>query len=144
MTEVDAALVRRKLSRIVRNLEDLESVQNLALAEYVEDRFRQKGTERLLQETIESAVDVNLQLLRAGGVHAPPDYFRSFIEVGRQGIIPLPLAERLAPSTGLRNRLIHEYDAIDDQRVLDALPKAVEEYREYVEAVHSWLKGKGV
>jgi uncharacterized protein YutE (UPF0331/DUF86 family) len=111
VTDVDAALVRRKLARIARNLDDLKTVQDLDLSAYIEDRFRQKGTERLLQETVETAVDVNLHLLRAAGVPSPPDYFRSFIELGRHGVIPLALADRLAPSTGLRNRLVHEYDA---------------------------------
>ena len=46
MTELDGALVRRKLNSIVRNLRDLGDIENLSLAEYRGDRFRQKGTER--------------------------------------------------------------------------------------------------
>ena len=139
MTEVDAALVRRKLARITRNLEDLSTVESLELEEFIADRFRHKGTERLLQETVEAAVDVNLHLVKVAGLAPSQDYFRSFIEVGRHGVIPLALAERLAPSTGLRNRLVHEYDAIDDQRVLNAVPDAIRDFGEYVSAVEGWL-----
>jgi uncharacterized protein YutE (UPF0331/DUF86 family) len=139
VTEVDAALVRRKLARITRNLEDLATVQSLDLEQYIEDRFRHKGTERLLQETVESAVDVNMHMLKAAGLPPSQDYFGSFIEVGRHGVIPLALAERLAPSTGMRNRLVHEYDSIDDQRVLGAVAAAVRDFGEYVAAVDQWL-----
>lgn len=48
MTDLDRALVRRKLATIVRNVRDLATVTDLSLAEYQRDRFRQKGIERLL------------------------------------------------------------------------------------------------
>jgi uncharacterized protein YutE (UPF0331/DUF86 family) len=144
VTEVDAALVRRKLARISRNLDDLATVQALEYERYIDDRFRHKGTERLLQETVEAAVDVNLHLLKAAGLPPSQDYFRSFLEVGRHGVIPQSLAERLAPSTGLRNRLVHEYDAIDDRRVLSAVAVAVRDFGEYVGAVDRWLSDRNL
>ena len=55
MTELDAALVRRKLTSIVRNLRDLKDIVGLSLDEYTRDRFRQKGAERMLQEVVEAA-----------------------------------------------------------------------------------------
>ncbi len=85
MTELDAALVRRKLAAIRRNLDDLAAVERLTLEQYRKDRFRLKGTERLLQETVEAAVDANLRLLRAAGATTPGDYFMSFVELGRAG-----------------------------------------------------------
>ncbi len=57
MTELDVALVRRKLSSITRNLQHLNEVVGLSLDEYTGDRFRQKGTERMLQEVVEAAAD---------------------------------------------------------------------------------------
>lgn len=144
MTEVDAALVRRKLTVISRNLDDLAEVDGLELQNYREDRFRRKGTERLLQETVEAAVDANLHILRAAGAGTPPDYFQSFVDVGREGVIPPDLAESLAPSAGLRNRLVHEYEEIDDQIVLDAVTEAREGFGDYVARVEAWLSDQGL
>lgn len=78
MTTLDRGLVRRKLAVIVRNLRDLATVAELDLATYRADRFRQKGIERLLQETVDAAVDANLHLARAAGAPTPGDYFSSF------------------------------------------------------------------
>lgn len=98
---------------------------SLALRRYADTRkFRRKGVERLLQETVEAAVDANLHLLRALRRPAPGDYFESFLAAGRAGLIPPALAERLAPSAGLRNRLVHEHDEIDDAIVLQAVAEA--------------------
>ena len=142
MTELDAALVRRKLATIVANLADLARVEALSLADYRADRFRQKGTERLLQETVEAAVDANLHLLRTVGA-APTDYFDSFVQMGRHRLLPESLARDLAPAAGLRNRLVHEYDAIDDAVVLAAIAQARRLFTAYVTAVEAGLTAGG-
>jgi uncharacterized protein YutE (UPF0331/DUF86 family) len=144
MTELDAALVRRKLTVIRRNLDDLSALEHLSLAQYRENRFRLKGTERLLQETVEAAVDANLHLLRAAGAATPGDYYMSFVELGRAGILAEELAARLAPSAGLRNRLVHEYDDIDDAIVLAAVRDARRDYADYIGALEHHLASQGL
>lgn len=142
MTEIEIGLVRRKLAVIVRDLADLASVAGLSLEEYRRDRFRQKGIERLLQEVVEAAVDINLHLVRAAGGPTPPDYHECFVAMGRAGILPAALAEDLAPAAGLRNRLVHEYDEIDDGIVLGAVRTAQARFGAYVEAVERYLPGR--
>lgn len=141
MTELDRALVRRKLTRILRNLDDLTPVEGLSVEEFRSERFRQKGTERLLQEIVEAAVDVNLHLLRIHAGPTAPDYYRSFTLLGKEGLIPDDLAQALAPSAGLRNRLVHDYDDLDDRIVLGAVGEARRLYPRYVRAVEALLDG---
>ncbi|HJU06141.1 MAG TPA: HepT-like ribonuclease domain-containing protein [Nitrospiraceae bacterium] len=50
------------------------------------------------------------------------------------------LAAALAPVAGLRNRLVHEYDAIVDAIVLDAAGKAQELFPQYIAAIETYLK----
>jgi len=143
VTELDAQLARRKLASITRSLDLLAAVEGLTLAEYRADPFRRKGTERLLQEIVEAAVDVNLHLLRAAGAPAPPDYYQSFVDIGRHGIVPNTLAEGLAPAAGLRNRLVHEYDAVNDAIVLEAVRQARRDFTAYVAAIERYLTARG-
>lgn len=144
MTELDAALVRKKLSAIRENLSYLEEVAGLSLSEYRADRFRRKGAERMLQEVIEAAVDVNQHLLAERKQNVASDYRESFLAAGRAGVIPESLAEQLAPSAGLRNRLVHEYDEIDDAIVLSAFRVAIYQYGQYIAIVERYLSGKGL
>lgn len=140
MTELDRALVRRKLTAISRNLADLEPIAGLSLQEYMSDRLRRKAVERLLQEVVDAAVDVNLHMLRTLDVELPGDYYTSFIEMGRHGVLTLELAERLVPAAGLRNRLVHEYDDIDDAIVLSAVRVASQDLGEFVTAIDGYLR----
>lgn len=144
MTELDAVLIRRKLERIATNLEDLAAVEDLSLEAYRSDRFRRKGIERMLQETVEAAVDANSHLLRASGDEPPADYYESFTRLGRAGILDEELAEALAPSAGLRNRLVHEYDEIDDTIVLEAVGEALRLFPRYVSAIEAKLESEGL
>ena len=140
MTELDRALVRRKLAAISQNLADLRPIADFTLSEYMGDRLRRKAVERLLQEVVDAAVDVNLHVLRTLEVELPGDYYTSFIELGRHGVITQELAERLAPAAGLRNRLVHEYDAIDDSIVLEAVRLANHDFGAFVPAIEEYLR----
>lgn len=139
MTPVDPAVVRRKLAVITGNLQALKPIERVNIDRYRADIFTRKGTERLLQELIEAALDLNMHLLAQKAEKLPDDYYQSFILLGELGILPKDLAVALAPSAGLRNRLVHEYEAIDDTVVLKAVRQAQQLYPQYVAAVERHL-----
>ena len=140
MTPFDAEIVRKKLSVIARNLMALENIEDLTLSRYEKDLLLSKAVERLLQEIIDTAIDINTYIIVQLGKDPPEDYFRSFILAGEIEIITVELAEKLAPSTGLRNRLIHEYDTIDNSLMLDALDRCKTDYNRYVQEIESFLQ----
>ncbi len=139
MSPVDKAIIRRKLAVIIENLNALGPISGMMREEYIRDVYKRKATERLLQELIEAAIDINIHMIVQTGNIAPDDYYKSFIDAGRLKIIPIELAEKLAPSAGLRNRLVHEYDLIEHAIVLDAVQMAEKLYSEYVKQVESFI-----
>ena len=143
MTPVDAALVRRKLATMMETLTALEPLSHLSLAEYRARLYERKAAERLLQETIEAAVDVNAHLVAELGRAVPDDYYSGFLRLGELGVLPPALAQDLAPAAGLRNRLVHEYDAIDDSRVLEAIGRALDLFPRYIRAIETHLARAG-
>ncbi len=74
----------------------------------------------------------------------PDDYYQSFIRAGELAAISADLAQKLAPSAGLRNRLVHEYDMLEHSLVLAAVRMAEESYPHYVKQVQveDYLSGK--
>jgi uncharacterized protein YutE (UPF0331/DUF86 family) len=142
MTSVDPAVIRRKLSLITTNLQALERIAAMDITHYRSEIFTRKGTERLLQELIEAALDLNMHVLAQTAQKLPDDYYQSFILLGELEILPKELAVALAPSAGLRNRLVHEYDAIDDAVVIKAVRQAEKLYPQYVAAIERHLTHK--
>ena len=102
MTSVDPMVVKKKLAIVVANLRALESVATLPADRYREDLFRRKGTERMLQELIEAAIDVNAHLLVQQGHPPPDDYYQGFLLLAEHHILSPELAAAIAPSAGTR------------------------------------------
>jgi len=139
MSPVEKEIVRRKLAVIIDNLKALNPIVDITRDEYIRDIYKRKATERLLQELIEAAVDINTHIIVQTGNTVPDDYYESFIKTGEYKIIPLDLAEKLAPSAGLRNRLVHEYDMLDHSLILEAVKMAEELYSEYVKQIENYI-----
>jgi uncharacterized protein YutE (UPF0331/DUF86 family) len=49
------------------------------------------------------------------------------------------LAEQLGPTSGLCNRLVHEYDQIEDLIVLASVKEARERFPDYIAAIERHL-----
>jgi uncharacterized protein YutE (UPF0331/DUF86 family) len=64
--------------------------------------------------------------------------------MGELGVVPPDLAHSLAGSAGLRNRLVHEYETIDDARVLDAITTLLETYPRYIQALETYMAKSGL
>jgi uncharacterized protein YutE (UPF0331/DUF86 family) len=142
MSPVEVEIIKRKLSIMIENLKALEPMKNMERDEYERDLYKRKATERLLQELIESAIDINTHLIVGTGHTVPDDYYKSFIKAGELKIISSELAEKLAPSAGLRNRLVHEYDRLEHSMVLKAVKMAEELYPIYIKKINDYLTGK--
>lgn len=139
MSPVDKEILKRKLAVIIENLNALEPIRNMRKEEYFKDIYKRKAAERLLQEIIEAAIDINTHIIVQTGNAAPDDYYESFIKIGGLKAIKAGLAEKLAPSAGLRNRLVHEYDSLDRAIIFDAVGMAARLYPEYVKEIGDYI-----
>ena len=142
MSPIEVEIIRRKLAIITENLAALKPIETIAEEEYIRDIYKRKATERLLQELIEAAIDINSHIIVQTGNTAPDDYYESFIKAGELGIIPSTLAERLAPSAGLRNRLVHEYVDVNmvepTAGLVEAFPHMPLEHAVVTHGAHIW------
>ncbi len=139
---LDTQLVERKLRQMVEYLQDLQRFEPLSLDEYESQRDTQYIVERLLQLVIEVATDVNNHLIRASQQPPATNYYESFMLAGRYGWIDTSLARELAPSTGLRNALIHEYENIDANLVHQSIAQALTLFPQYIEQVQAHLESE--
>jgi uncharacterized protein YutE (UPF0331/DUF86 family) len=144
MSPLEIAVLRRKLSRIVENLSELKGLKALTIEEWRDDSMRRAAAERWHDICTEAAIDLNSHLLVALGRPSPSDGHQSFLDLARHTkIIDTDLAAKLAPSVGLRNRLVHRYDDIDDALVLKGIGEAVRLFPRYVESVSRYVEGPG-
>ncbi|MBD0386744.1 MAG: DUF86 domain-containing protein [Nostoc sp. C3-bin3] len=143
MTKIDTVIATTRLDFIARYLDNLKRFEQINLDNYLLDFDTQLITERLLQLMAQAAIDINDHVLSKLNPGKSETNFNSFISLGKYGVITPELARKIAPSSGLRNRLVHEYDEIDPREVFKSISFALEQYPLYVRQVSSYLISLG-
>ena len=92
-----------------------------------------------MQLIVECATDINNMLLKINGQKGSSDYFNSFLDIAELNIIPVEFALQIAPSTGLRNILVHEYEEIDDEIVYRSISMCLVHYLKYIDLINQHL-----
>ena len=136
---IDHELVNRKLSQIVEYLTALTPLQGISYEDYLQQPLARYAAERLLQLLVDTAVDINAHLTVELAGTPPQDYYDSFIKTAQAGVLSVTFALSLTKSTGLRNRLVHQYEAIDHIIVHGAIAEAIAQYTEYCRHITIFL-----
>lgn len=137
---IDCALITRKMSLILQDLPKLTDLARLPREQYVGDPIHEVVAERYLERTIGRMIDINFHLVTESGQAPPKDYYNSFLALGTLGVMTADLAKQIAMAAGLRNRIVHEYDEIDPERVYEALPIAVRQIPLYLDHIQRFME----
>lgn len=137
--ELDRDIVEKKIASIKDYLSDLEKIKDLSLEEYRSDVFRKRGIEKTLINIIQAAIDINNYLLAKVSKAAAADNYDSFMQLGERNIVPKEFAARIAPAAGLRSRLVHEYDKIDDGTAHASIQEALRQFPDYIQHIRAFL-----
>lgn len=136
----DFAVVERRLRALSDALEDLQRIRDIDAAGFRADPIARAAAERLLQVSVDLAVDVNAHLSTAALGRAPATGRESFLALAEAGIIARDLADLLAPAAGLRNVLVHRYVDIDVELVTRAVGDVLDLMPRYVDEVATYLR----
>lgn len=136
---IDKTLITRKINLISKDLKRLRPISGFSLKEYLGKYEYEVLTERYLERIITRMIDINYHLITETGNPPPSDYFESFIEVGRLKILPVAFSRKLAQSAGLRNRLVHEYNSLDEKKVYLALKAGIKDIPKYLRYINNFI-----
>ncbi|MGV8980678.1 type VII toxin-antitoxin system HepT family RNase toxin [Clostridium sp.] len=129
-------IIRRKLINLSEYIEELEPLLEYSYEQYISNYFIKRTGERLIQLIVENMVDINSIIISEMNHPPSKDYYSSFEIIGELEILPKDFASELAPCTGMRNRLVHEYDKIQDKIVFDSIKQLIEMVNRYIEYIN--------
>lgn len=89
---------------------------------------------------IECCIDIANHIIASENYRFPRDNADSFVVLVEQGVLVPQSREALRAMASFRNRLVHLYWDVDDQRVYDLLPERLVDIEEFARAVarHPW------
>ena len=137
---IDPELVTRKMLLITRDLAALAPIARKDLQSYLASDIDETLVERYLERAIGRMIDINYHLLTEAGHPPPADYYESFTQLARLGILEPAFATGIAACAGLRNRIVHEYDELDPSKMYDALGVALRDIPVYLRRVDEHLR----
>ncbi|MDW7684969.1 MAG: DUF86 domain-containing protein [Bacillota bacterium] len=132
-------VIRRKLINLTQYIKELEPLTSYTIKDYSENYFIKRTGERLVQLIVENMVDINSMIIAEEKQPPPKDYYVSFVIMGKIGYLPRQFAEELAPCTGMRNRIVHEYDKIEDEIIFSNIPTLLQMATEYINQINNHL-----
>lgn len=98
--------------------------------------------ERLLEQIITRAIDMNRHMIAelGEGTERTFKHEETFLELANLDVIDEKLAKQTAPSAGLRNRLVHDYNDTDPRIIYNSIGEALEDYSHYCEAILQFIE----
>jgi len=139
---IDSELIIRKVKLIHEDLSRLEKLSELTFDEITEDDIKLSAAERYLERIIMRAIDINQHII---GVLGKGDekvrgYEDTFYVLADLGVYDKTFARQIAPSAGLRNRLIHEYNDTESEIIYRSIEQAINEYAQYCDHILRFIE----
>lgn len=135
---VDPDRVRRLLGSLSAYRDRLAELRDMDAERYV--REQALAGRYLVQVSAQSCIDIANHVIASEGWRVPADFRDAFTVLEEKGVLEGELAERLRALAGLRNRLVHVYEEIDDAIVHAALDAGLADLDAFAMAVARFVE----
>ena len=137
---VDAATLAAMLSTLRRYIVVLQGLAAVSKEAFLADPDRIGNAKYHFVIAIECCIDVANHIIASENYRIPKDNADSFAVLIEEGIVPETLRESLRDMARFRNRLVHIYWEVDDERVYEYLQTVLQDFHAFARAVaeHSW------
>ena len=137
---MDTSSVVERLRKLKEYVEELQPYVHLSLVEYLADKDRQYAAERLLQLASQVCIDVGNYLVAYFGLQTPETPENIFAILGREDLIPEPLAQKMVGMVRFRNILVHGYLVIDPVKVQAVLANDLDVFLSFAHSIYELLE----
>lgn len=138
---IDAGRLRALLDRLTTELSHLKRLAQLPDEELMSDGDRIAAVKYRFIVAIETCIDAGNHIIASEGLRAPSDYSDVFAVLSEAGFVPAELAPRRALMARFRNLLVHEYLAVEDERVAEVLRSSLRDLEAFKSSIGRAARG---
>jgi len=133
--------IERRLDELTERLARLEPFRDRARTDFNEDAYLRDIVERNLEVAAQCCIDICHRIISLEKAQKPKDYHDTIVRMGELGVLPSDFARGLAPISGFRNILVHEYLGLDWDEVYDNL-KRLDDLLRFADFIRHWMRAK--
>jgi uncharacterized protein YutE (UPF0331/DUF86 family)/predicted nucleotidyltransferase len=127
--------MRNLLSALFESQRALDSLARMPEADFLADPHRRASARYHLVLTAEAIVDIAQHLIAQNRWRPPETYSEALQVLQEHGVLHEALAQRLSDLIRMRHRLVHRYWEVDDRLVFQAIPQAMQDIEDFVQAI---------
>jgi uncharacterized protein YutE (UPF0331/DUF86 family) len=136
---LDRERVLIKLAELETYLRELRMIAPRSFDEYLAVE-KKRACERLLQLAIETVLDVCHLLVSGLRLGLPAEADDLFAKLAQAGVVSPGMRDTLREMKGFRNILVHEYAAVDDRLVYEAVQTRISDFHAFTDEVRALLR----
>lgn len=135
MNEKRIARYVSKIQLIEERIEDIRSWE----CDFTTDKRSRLAVYKAMQEIVEASMDVLAMRLK-DSEKLPMDDYTNIDRAYKARIIDERIKYALEEANGLRNRLVHGYNGINETVALESMKSLFPLFEAYIERMRQWLK----
>jgi len=131
-----------KLNIISERKQDIEEwVSGYDSSDFIEDKKTRLAVYKSFQELVEASFDIAAMACKDLKI-IPKDDYSNIDLLFEKKFINRSLKNYLSESNGLRNRLVHRYNGLDDSLAFDSIMEHLTSILDFSEVIEKWLRSK--
>lgn len=133
-------LIQRKINNIENYIKEIEPLLSLEVSEIVSDVLKFRTIERNFQLIVDTMLDINTHIISAKNLKVPETLQETFLILGDGGVLPVDFVKKIVPVVGLRNIVVHEYEKIDNEKMMWDVKEGASQFGEYIVHIDNFLR----
>ncbi|MEK7664734.1 MAG: DUF86 domain-containing protein [Patescibacteria group bacterium] len=132
--------ILEKLSQIAEKIKEVKKFFRFSEEEILADSEKLHVAERLFQLIVDDILDINQHFIKELNFDISEDLQGTFYILGENSVLPKDFAFKIAPVTGVRNILVHQYEKLDEKLFIHTLIKNYSDFEKYIKFILEYLK----
>lgn len=116
-----------------------EWISGYDASDFTSDKKTRLAVYKAFQELTEASFDIVAMACKDSKI-IPKDDYTNIDSIYSQKIIDGNIKNVLSESNGLRNRLVHRYNHLDDSIAFESIQALLPDFEYFVEVINKWLK----
>ena len=129
---------KRVMEKVEIVVERVEFIEEHLSKEILRDRILRKAIYKEFQEAVEAMADICAMVRRGTNSSAKDDYSNIDFLVEKD-VLEERTGIKLKEANGLRNRLIHGYDGVNDETACCAIEELIGNLRDFSVVILEWM-----
>ncbi len=133
-------LVQNKINKIEGYIKEVEPILKFSANEILSDYTKLRTLERDFQLIVDTVIDINTHIISSENLRAPEDATETFHILGEAKILPVEFVEKFSPVAGMRNIVVHDYEKVDVEKMINDIKKDIGQFGEYAVHIDNFLQ----